>query len=252
MKLKAIIGQFLSSADQSSHQFLKLWNIAKWGLDTEFNLDILGSIKTVILDVNANKTVNLPCDYIRYLKIGQINGNGEVLTLKRNDQLSTMNHGGDDRFKGAPIIGSTSDFLFDPLNWQYYNNYYSNGAMYKFYGADSGTLNRGEYKVDDGNKIIFLSNKTSLSQLVVEYLSDGYDEGCDDFDIDVRASAAVLAYLRWKNSVDAIKKFSASQVNVYMRDYYREKRLCRMRMNPFVLNEMSDAVRIGQKLVAKA
>ena len=252
MKLRRIIGQFLSSADQSSHQFLKLWNIAKWGLDTEFNLDILGTIKTVILDVNGNKTVTLPCDYIRYLKIGQINGNGEVVTLKRNDQLSTLNHGGDDRFKGAPVIGSTSDFLFDPLNWQYYNNYYSNGTMYKFYGADSGTLNRGEYKVDDANKTIFLSQKTSLSSLVVEYLSDGYDQGCDDYEIDVRASNAMLAYIRWKNAVDQPKKFNISQVRELKTDFYREKRLCKMRMNPFVLNEMQDAIRCSQKLVAKS
>lgn len=74
--LKKIVANYLNTEDLTSHQFLRLYNIAKWGLDTEFNLDITGKLKTVILEVNPNKTVDLPCDYVSYTKIGQINSRG--------------------------------------------------------------------------------------------------------------------------------------------------------------------------------
>lgn len=249
--VKRIIGEFLSSTDESQHRFLRLWNIAKLGMETEFNLDITGTIKTVLLDVNANKTVDLPCDYIQYTKIGEINGSGEVVTYKRNDQMSTLMHLGNNRLLNAPAIGSRSDYGLYPTDSSYYN--YSNGGVsYKLYGANSGTPTRGEYKVDNENRVIYLGMGSYNDKIVLEYLSDGYDEGCDDFDVDVRATQALLAYLRWKNALDMPKKFGLGQVQEYKKDFYREKRLCKMRLNPFILNEMQSAIRISQKMVAKS
>ena len=106
VKLKELIGQYLSSADQSSHEFLRLWNIGVKGMKLEFNLDVTGSLKTVLLDVNANKTVELPCDYISYSKIGVMNHQGEVVTYKRNDQLAKINAHKETRLDGVPLVPS--------------------------------------------------------------------------------------------------------------------------------------------------
>jgi len=251
--LKRIIGEFLSSTDESQHRFLRLWNIGKLGLETEFNLDITGTFKTVILNVNANKTVDLPCDYIHYSKIGEINGKGEVVTYKRNEQLTTLiNSGTENRLRGVTTVGSRTDYGLYPYDMLYFNNYYYNGLTYNLYGANSGTPDRGEYKVDEGNRVIFLNMDSYTPNIVLEYLSDGYDEECDDFSVDVRATQCLLAYLRWKNALDMPKKYGYAQVNEYKKEYFREKRLCKMRMNPFVLNEMEHAGRVSTKLVPKS
>ena len=252
ISVKRIIGEFLSSTDESQHRFLRLWNIAKFGMETEFNLDLTGVIKTVLLDVNANKTVNLPCDYVSYSKIGEINGKGEVVTYKRNNQLTTLLQYGNNRVNKAPMVGSRGDFNLFPYDLNYYNNYFSDGVTYNLYGANSGTPNRGEYKVDEANRLIFLSIDISVSQIVLEYLSDGYDQSDDDYSVDVRASAALLAYIRWRDALDKPKKFGIGQIDFLKKDYYREKRLCQVRMNPFVLNEFEHASRQSVKLVAKA
>lgn len=253
VSLKEIIGQFLNSTDQSSHEFLRLWNIGVFGMKTEFNLDITGTFVTKILDVNPNNTVDLPCDYIKYSKIGVINGRGEVATFKRNTQLSNLNTGGDNRLSGAPL-GGIGNAILTPYNSLYYNNFfcYENNTSYNLYGADSGTATLGEYKVDEGSRVILLSPQTKYNQIVLEYLSDGFDDSCDDYSVDVRAAECMLAYLRWKDAIDARKKFSPSTVNMFMKDFYRTKRLAKMRLNPFVLNELASALRIGTKLVAKA
>ena len=252
MKLEAIIGQFLNSADQTSHQFLRLWNTAVFGIKTEFNLDITGVYKTKVLDVNANKTVDFPCDYIQYRKIGLINAYGEVVTFKRNDQLSNLNSGNSlNRLSGSPKTGNSIIGTSYPYN-NLYCNFYQNGYMYNLFGADSGTANIGEYKIDQESKQILLSPTSTHSQIVMEYLCDGCDSELGIIDIDVRAAACMLAYIRWQDSVDKPKKFNQSQINGFMKEFYRTKRISKMRMNPFILNEMRDAEHSSRKLVAKS
>lgn len=252
ISLKEIIGQFLNSSDQTSHQFLRLWNIGVFGMKTEFNLDITGGVKTMLLDVNPDKTVTLPCDYIRYSKIGVLNNIGEVVTFKRNNQLTTAQRsisGGLSSYPKAGAINNAASYPYSQLN---YNNYFYNGKNYNLFGADSGTVNIGEYKVDDRAMCIFLNMETTYSQIVLEYLSNGFDEGCNDYFIDVRAGECMKSYIRWQEAIDSRKKFSYSTVNEMKKDYYRTKRIAKMRINPFNLSEFNDCIRKSVKLVAKA
>jgi hypothetical protein len=253
IKLKEIIGQFLNSADQSSHEFLRLWNMGVWGMKTEFNLDITGVMKTVLLPVNANKTVDLPCDYISYSKIGVLNAKGEVVTYKRNDQLAKINKNKPSRLDGAPTDGSFYDsYLNNPYYNYYYFNYTTSGSSYHLYGLDSGTVTLGTYTVDDSAKIVYLGIENSYeTQIVLEYLSDGYSENMDDYEIDVQAAEAMLCYLRWNDSKDS-KKYGSGEVQMNMKAYYNQKRLAKMRINKFVLNEMNDISRRYIKLTAKS
>jgi hypothetical protein len=80
--LRQIVAQFLDSADQSSHQFRRMYNIGVRG-SRAFNLDITGTMITALLPVNVNNTVNLPVDYLTYSKMGIINERGEIITLAK-------------------------------------------------------------------------------------------------------------------------------------------------------------------------
>lgn len=250
IKLKEIIGQFLNSADQSSHEFLRLWNMGVWGMKTEFNLDITGTLKTTLLDVETNKTVRLPCDYISYSKIGVLNTKGEVVTFKRNDQLARVNKNAS-RLDNMPLSPSGYEkYINSPYYDNYFFNFYQNGSSFSLYGRNSGTAQIGSYTVDEDAGIIYLGlDNTYTSQIVLEYLSDGYSDSIDDYSVPVQASQAMLSYLRWKNSEDN-KKYGRGEVVSLKSDYHNEKRLAKMRINKFVLNEMQDAIRTAQNLTA--
>jgi len=252
--LKKLVSQFLNSADESVHGFRRLYNIGVQG-SREFNLDITGNIKTVVLDVNANKTANLPQDYISYSKIGVLNDKGEVVTYKRNDQLSTWNSiytTQSLRKTGVPVLNTLTPFFDQDTYPNYYYNYYYQGTSYNLFGADSGTPEVGSYKLDEGNGLIILDVHNHYSQVVLEYMSDGYDENSDDYEIDVKAEQAFMAFLRWKNAIDLRKKFSPRDVRDFRVDYYRERRMAAVRINQFILNELQDAARVGNKLASKA
>ena len=88
--------------------------------------------------------------------------------------------------------------------------------------------------------------------MLLEYLSDGYDELADDYKIDVRAEEAFICYLRWKQATDLIKKFSASQIREYKNEYYRERKLAKMRINKALVSEFTHKKRSLTTLTAKA
>lgn len=249
IKLRTIIANFLSSKDSSSHEFVRLYNIGVRGC-REFNMDIQGRFKTVILDVNANKTVTLPDDYLNFSKAGVFNGAGEVATFKRNPDLSGYNamYTAQARYSGAPTV-NTGDNTTYPYA---YFNYWNNGVGYTLFGLPSGTATIGEFNIDEEAGVILLDPNNAYSQIVFEYLSTGYDEEAEDYEIDAKAEEAFICYLRWQNAIDLNKKFSQNHVDGLRREYYRQKGLAKRRLNPVIISEMQAAYRRSVKLVAKA
>jgi len=252
--LRKIIAQFLDSADQSSHQFRRLYNIGVRGT-REFNMDITGQFKTVLLPVNPNKTVTLPQDYLLYSKMGIINERGEVITFTKNEQLSkyhaiyTQNV---ERNEGVPELTTIGNYVA-PLPYPYlYSNYWYGGTSYNLFGLNSGTANITEFQIDENAGVILLNQHTKYEQMLLEYLSDGYDEAADDYEVDIRAEEAFICYLRWKQSTDLVKKFSAPQVREYKNEYYRERKLAKMRITKANAQEMTKLKRSLTGLTPRA
>lgn len=257
--ISKICGQFLNSADRSSHEMARIYNIAVRFVENELTLDIQASFQTVLLPVNLNKTVELPVGYINYSKIGIVNGAGEFVCLKRNDQLSNYHaiyYDQASRNAGVPTINSFGDpFGYNgvfPYNNLFWFNFWNLGTSFNLYGMDSGTATVGTYKIDIGANVIILNPEFIYPQILLEYLSDGYDENTDDYMVDSRAAEALLAWIRWQGSIDQPKKYPQSVVMMYEKQYNTEKRKARMRINGFNLAEMNDIIRRGSGLTAKA
>lgn len=252
--LKKLIAQFLDSSDQSSHQFRRLYNIGVRGTK-EFNLDITGQFKTVLLPVNPNKTVTLPQDYLLYSKMGIVNERGEVITFTKNENLSqyhAMYTQQVERNEDVPELTTIGNYVA-PLPYPYmYSNYWSGGTSYNLFGLHGGTANITEFDIDEEAGVILLNQATTYAEMLLEYLSDGYDELADDYEIDVRAEEAFICYLRWKQATDLHKKYSASQVREFKNEYYRERKLAKMRINKANVFEFQKTFRASRTLTAKA
>lgn len=257
--LRKIIAQYLNSSDRSDHEFARCYNIGVRGIENEFNLDIQGHFLTVLLPVQLNKTVELPTGYINYSKIGIVNGNGEFVCLKRNDQLSNYHaiyYDQANRNAGVPTINTFSN-PFVPAgntgyNYAYWYNFWQQGTSFNLYGLPSGTATIGTYKINLGAGVILLNPEFAYPQVLLEYLSDGYNENDDDFMIDSRCAEAMLAWIRWQGAIDQPKKNGEGTLARLSREYYNQKRLARMRLNPFNLAEMNDIIRRSTNLTAKA
>lgn len=256
--LSKIVAQYLNSSDRSSNEFARVYNIAVRGLENEFNLDICGQFKTVLIDVEPNKTVQLPVDYLNYSKIGIVNNVGEFVCLKRNDQLSGYHayyFQETDRNAGVPLVNTFGNpFALNnyPYNYNWWFNFWGTGTGFHLYGLDSGTTPVGTYKIELGDNLILLNPDFMYPQVLLEYLSDGFSESDEDYMIDSRSAEAMLAWIRWQAAIDQPKKYPVSLVVMYQKNYFNEKRKAKVRVNGFNLAEFNDIIRRSTKLVPKA
>lgn len=258
MKLRQIIASLLISKDSSSHEFNRLWQLGKWGMQTEFNLDVKATLKTVLVQVSPNKSASFPQGAITYTKLGITNDNAEFVCFKKNDKLSTYHSeyfANVSRLSAVPTL-PTSYGINGGLNGYGYNdflflNYWYGSTSYNLFGLGSGTCNIGEYKIDETNRIIQFDPYFQWDSFLFEGIFDECDED-DDYEIDVRMSAAVKAYVRWQDVIDRPKKISTNAVKSLELAYYNQKRLAKSRLNPVVVNEMQNIERRSWKLVAKA
>jgi hypothetical protein len=252
--LKTIVAELIDSKDSSSHEFRRMYNIGVRGV-REFNTDIVGNFSTKLLDVNANKTTDLPEDYVSYSKMGVINEKGEIVTLRSNPQLSNYNIGhplNPDRFEGVPGIGAVS-YPAIPYNYPYiYYNFFISNQSFNLFGLAGGGQDIGNYKVDEECGIIIFGPNFKYEKVLLEYLGDGMDRDCDDYMIDSRAAEAMLAYIRWKTALDNPKKYGQGIMRDYKQEYKSERLKAKMRINKIVVSEFEDIQRITNKLAPRS
>ena len=252
--LKTIVAELIDSKDSSSHEFRRMYNIGVRGV-REFNTDIVGNFSTKLLDVNANKTADLPEDYVSYSKMGVINEKGEIVTLRSNPQLSNYNIGhplNPDRFEGVPGIGAVS-YPAIPYNYPYiYYNFFVSNQSFNLFGLAGGGQDIGQYKVDEECGIIIFGPYFKYEKVLLEYLGDGMDRDCNDYMIDSRAAEAMLAYIRWKTALDNPKKYGQGIMRDYKQEYKSERLKAKMRINKIVVSEFEDIQRITNKLAPRS
>ena len=252
--LKTLVAELLDAKDSSSHEFRRLYNIGVRGI-REFNTDVVGTFVTKLLDVNANKTVTLPEDYISYSKAGIINEKGEIVTLRLNNQLSNYNDAHitkEARFDGVPRLTTVTNPSI-PYSYPYiYYNFFISNQSYNLFGIGGGGQIIGEYKIDEECGVMILGPYFQWDKVLLEYLSDGFDCDCDDYTIDSRAAEALLSYMRWKSSLDQPKKFGQGMIREYKADYLSERKKAKMRINKIVVSDFEDMQRVTNKLAPRA
>jgi hypothetical protein len=252
--LKKIVAELIDSKDSGSHEFRRLYNIGVRGI-REFNTDITGTFVTKLLDVKANKTVELPDDYISYSKVGIINEKNEIVTLRFNNQLSDYNFSNElknERFEGVPRVTSITNPSVPISSPFVFYNFFISNQSYNLFGIGGAGQNIGEYKIDEDCGVIILGATFQYEKVLLEYLSDGMDCDADDYMVDSRASEALLAYIRWKSALDMPKKFGQGMIRDYKAEYKSERLKAKMRINKIVVSEFEDIHRITNKLAPRA
>lgn len=192
--LDSAILDYLAEAGKSNNDYWKAWQIGYRGLEN-LGLDFFYKVQSVKLPVNANKTVTLPADYIRWTKIGRLNSRGEIIPLWYNNKFTTFADLQPDRTtvtQDSSTIGS--DFNSGDNVW--YN--YWNGYVYNnIYGMPSGSPFAGSFKVDTDNGVILLDENYRQDYIILEYVASP-QEGRDYF-LPVQFREALIAWLWWKD-----------------------------------------------------
>lgn len=170
----------------------------------ELNYDAFKEIKALVLDTDDNLKFVLPSDYVNWVRISEYD-NGVLRPLTENIQATTatqylQNTSGVIQFDGQnievvdpSIIDSDringirkSIYLNDGSPFNGEEGYYFGGFWYFDYtvgarfGLNTETANiNGTFGIDKKNGVINFSSDLSGKKVLLEYISDGMENGDD-------------------------------------------------------------------------
>ena len=244
--LNQTINEFISEAHLTNAAFYRLFQIGLNILE-ELGMDIYGEPTTAKLPVAENKTVELPGNYLQWLKVGKVNERGEIATLRHNPDLSKYATIADDRVQ----LNTGSGVLQEPdVNFRNYR--YEGREFVNLYGIPGGTTYLGEFTVDDVNGLIILGDDFTDEYVFLEYLADPL--GDEEYLFPIQVKPAVTAGIRYRNilSLPSGRRQNLGLIDRFKNVYGIEKRKARRRLNPVRLFEANDTIRLTNRISIKS
>jgi len=244
--IDSIVSAFLVESEQSDARKYKLWQLAYRGVE-QLGLDYFYTIKSVKLPINANKTVNIPPDYLNYTKIGVLNSIGEIIPLKYNNKLTTYADLLPDRIGKTEDDSLINGYQFKLPIWY---NFYNGSGMTNLYGLSGETV-VGTFKIDLINNVIVLGNWFKYDYLMLEYVSS--PESNTDFYIPIQFKEALIAYIAWKDiaNLPASSHFNLGDKRDRKDQFNIERRNAIARYNPIRIQEKYSLAIEIQRLTVK-
>lgn len=226
-----------------THLYVQYAQYAIMGLKELYFDSLKGhNVKSVILDVKDNFTVDLPDDYVQYRMVGVIGDDGNVYSLGKDRDLGTY---------VAEIC--TGDPVREPsmvrigvrgADFNDYYGYYSSHDYGALFGFGGGQNRIGRYNIDSINNRIVFGTDIRATQIVLIYVfnPDWQNVRPEDYRIHVFAEQALISYVHWRRL--AFKRNTPPGLAAMRKkEYLNEKRLLRKRLMHFNEQEYLDASR---------
>lgn len=248
--LDSCINNYLSESEQGISKYYKCFNLAFRCMD-ELGLDFFYQISTFALPINANQTVNIPANVLRYTKVGVLNPQGEIISLLRDDNLTTYADLLPTRISTIQDL-APADTLgsLNTSPWAY-NNYWNGNNFCTLYGLPSGGPFIGSFKYDEANSVIVLDINFPFDYIILEAVVSP-EEG-QEYYVPVQFKETIIAYLSWKDikSMPASRRGALGDKRDRKHDYYNERRLAIARYNPFRPEEAHQLNMLNTRLTVK-
>lgn len=244
--LDSVIQDYLNESEQSQSKYFKVFHIAFRGFE-QLGLNFFYSVRTVKLPVLANLTVALPPDYQKWLKVGTLNSESEIIPLYYNDKLTTYADVSADR-----LSKTQDDTLLDEFGPNTWCNYW-NGAYYtNIYGVPSGAPFVGGFRIDTDNNLIVLDPGFSYDYLMLEYVAT--PTVGEDYYLPMEFREALIAWIYWRDgkakSVRTHMALGTNRDNKH--DFFTERRNAIAAYKPIRMSEKYQASQEMTRLCVKS
>jgi len=242
-------------ADLGEKDNSKFKQLLKWAIDGYRRLNLAGSfdttIKTVRLPMSSSNTIDIPLDYVDYIKIG-VCINGYLCNFDHHPSLCIdeakykKNACGDEE-----VINTLDNFSkgnvtpSNFINWGYTPHFHNGQHVAGYYGLGEGFSGRG-YKMDLKNRKIHFSSYVEVDEVILEYKTKGIDSTGNAI-IPETAIPVLNAFVHWKrNSFEVSKRTNRVDLNQAMywkNEFQREFKGMTRRENAMTKDEWLTVIR---------
>lgn len=175
--------------------------------------DIAAHPVTLRIPVNPNMTVNFPPGCISWTKIGILNNNGEISTLRINNALTTWKDLNPNRL--VDLTPDITDSLPTLIQSPFYLNYFYDGVYQPLFGVGGGLIQYGDYRVDDENRVVILQPDFKYSSILFECIYSPKKDG--DYKVPLALQEAIISFIKWKAKLGAREEYISDKINARRR-----------------------------------
>lgn len=210
--LLRIVDYTLDECKKSDGDRDQFWILAFRAL-VDLMYDIAAQAITFRLPVNPNMTVNFPPGCISWTKIGILNNNGEVSTLKINNALTTWKDLNPNRL--VDLTPDITDGLPTLIQSPFYLNYFYDGVYQPLFGVGGGLIQYGDCRVDEENRVVILQPDFKYKQIIFECIYSPETDG--DYKVPLALQEAIISFIKWKAKLGTREEYISDKINARRR-----------------------------------
>lgn len=247
MTLDQVVREFLIEAQLPEHKYVQALQFGIACL-RELNFDVTGVPSIKVLTVNADDTVDLPKDYINYIRLGFTDSAGGFQELGVNSQIALNRTLNDCGLRDDRIPNNSLDAQRDALPGSYvdyYSTHFRNGEnVGSYYGLGGGNNGNGLFRLDKEYNQIQLSGYRGGDTITLEYLSDP-KKANGEFVVIPFAIETVKSFIQFKMALNHPRKKSDAP---YLKTLHnKERKKLRARIKSVSVQDILQSFRLANK-----
>lgn len=189
VNIKFVVMAYLNRInDYSMRNYKRIAQIVIEGF-TDLNLYHATNIEVVYVYMDEAKIVNVPPDFIDWVKVG-MPVNGKLVTLTKNNSMLVPR-----KFPDGADVGNLDDA--DPDNVSYFVSHFKDGKFIgSLYGMRGG-YNVAYFRYDEEKRQFVFTGEVPRSEIVLEYVSSGVSL-TSSTSIPRQAVKPLLSWTHWQ------------------------------------------------------
>lgn len=232
----------IETGESTLHKYARYLQYIISGL-REFNLDTSGIPKAVLLTVNSNNTVDLPSDYIAYIRIATCGDDGNLHHLGHNPKMCYLETDDCGDLKKATGTGEGS---FSDAEGGHLRN---DEAIGRYFGVGGGNNANGYFRIRPRDGYIELQGFDD-STVWLEYLADIERNEEGEFKIHPYLVEALKDWIQWKVIQRNIRMPANAKI-LAKQDYRNSRDIAKRRFSSFTIEAARAVIRKTFTMSAK-
>lgn len=250
---KIVRSSLIAMGEESLHKYARCLQFAMECFK-DFHMDSANDVKTVRLTMNAVKQVELPLDFVDWVKVGIVIGD-RIKVMGVCETLPILTER--DSCGELQPYGSSVPANFIPFNSISFGGYYFMNYTNEWgellggvYGIGGGYTDEGYFRVlrnQGDHGLLQFNSDVNTTDVYMEYISNGFDPKAESI-INSYAEKCIQFYVHWR--VSQHKNGAASgDAQAWERQYYNELRKARIRVSGLTTR---DVLEISRKYFMQA
>lgn len=239
-KLDNIVRETLAVRQYPMHWYLNFM-VNSIRCVRELNMDVMQNIKSVRLPVNSYNAVQIPSDYVDYVRLGVEKGQF-VQPFQPKSSYNRLNNFDDSGNKipyGEATVYNNSLPYDRELFW--YSNAFNDKGEFRGRVFNNTPAYRNSFEVFRERNEIQLDSAVSVDEVVLDYISDGLECGADTC-VHPYALSTIQAYIIWQMKEHS-RSYNRQESELAKAEYHNQFRVLRGRMNPIDINDIIRSLR---------